>query len=229
MKNGLYFGPVLTFIVLSTTALFSQTKEPPYIEYFDCPDCEHFILKASDPEYPSMVGYGPHKYNGLMSVQVKVDETGKAVQANAVSGHTFFRFIVETAARDISFRPQKDGGQPIGFTLVVQYQVVSIQDGKILPKPRPIINGRAVSLPVPFYPESAKSSCASGFVDVNVDVDEFGNVEKAKAVRGDEPLWEAAEIAARKARFTDHGHAPRAKSVGKIRYNFPAPADCPVK
>lgn len=229
MKNRSYFVAFLTFIVLSSTALFSQTKEPPYIEYFDCPDCEHFILKASDPEYPPMVGYGPHKYNGLVSVQVKVDETGKAIQASAVSGHPFFRFIVEKAARDISFRPQKDGGKPIGFTLVVQYQVVSIQDGEILPKPKPIINGRAVSLPVPVYPDSAKSSCASGFVDVNVDVDEMGNVEKAKAVRGDERLWEAAEIAAKKARFTGHGHAPRAKSVGKIRYNFAVPNGCPVK
>jgi len=64
---------------------------------------------------------------------------------------------------------------------------------------------------------------------VNVDVDEMGNVEKAKAVRGDERLWEAAEIAARIARFTGHGHAPRAKSVGKIRYNFAVPNGCPVK
>lgn len=229
MKNRSSFGVLLVVVVLSTTVLFSQSKEPPYIEYFDCPDCEHYIVKATDPVYPSMVGYGPHKYNGLMSVQVKVDETGKAIQANALSGHPFFRSIVEKAARKISFRPQQAEGKSLGFTLVVQYQVISTSEGDILPRPRPIINGRAISLPKPDYPDSAKSSCASGFVDVNVDVDEMGNVEKAKAVRGNELLWEAAELAAKQARFTSHGQAPRAKSVGRIRYNFAVPNGCPVK
>jgi len=152
-RVGTNISAFFAVVVLSATVMFSQSKEPPYIEYFDCPDCEHYILKAPDPEYPSMVGYGPHKYNGLMSVQVKVDETGKAIQANAVSGHPFFRPVVEKAARDISLRPRLSDGQPVGFTIVVQYQVVSTQDGEIIPKPRPIINGRAVSLPVPVYPE----------------------------------------------------------------------------
>lgn len=219
------FAIVLSFNVM----LFSQTKKPPYIEFYDCPGCEHSLKKASDAVYPSMVGYGPHKYNGLFSVQVLVSEDGTVQKATAVSGHPFFRETVENAAKNVTFKPQLVNGKAATVTAIVQYQVVSTEKAEILPKPPPIINGMAISLPKPIYPDTAKSACANGFVDVQVNVDEFGNVEDAKAIRGDEQLWKAAVTAAMQARFTGHGHAPRAKSVGRVRYNFPIPDGCPVR
>lgn len=227
INNGFKFIVSFALVLLFNVILLSQTKEPPYIEFYDCPGCEHSIGKASDAVYPSMVGYGPHKYNGLISVQILINEEGTVQKATAVSGHPFFRGIVESAAKGITFNPRLINGKSVQYTAVVQYQVVSTNKGEILPKPPPIINGKAISLPKPIYPDTAKSACASGFVDVQVNVDEFGKVENAKAIRGDEKLWKAAETAAMEARFTSHGHAPRAKSIGRVRYNFPIPEGCP--
>ncbi len=87
-----------------------------------------------------------------------------------------------------------------------------------------VVNGKAISLPKPAYSEEAKAAGASGAVNVQVTIDEEGNVISAKAVSGNELLRPAAEAAAKGAKFSPtmlSGQPVKIKGV--IVYNF-APA-----
>jgi TonB family protein len=84
-----------------------------------------------------------------------------------------------------------------------------------------VLNGRAISLPLPAYPPIAKAANASGTVAVRVLIDEDGKVTDAQAVSGHALLRKAAEDAARTARFapTQLSGQP-VKVTGVITYNF---------
>jgi TonB family protein len=84
-----------------------------------------------------------------------------------------------------------------------------------------VLNAKAISLPKPVYPEEAKRLKASGRVTVRVVVDENGKVISAKATDGPVPLREAAEAAARQAKFeptTKDGVT--VKVTGVLTYDF---------
>lgn len=84
-----------------------------------------------------------------------------------------------------------------------------------------VANGHAVSLPKPVYPQTALAVRAGGPVNVQVTIDEQGNVISAKAVSGHVMLRRVSEEAAWKARFTPTllSHVP-VKVTGVIVYNF---------
>ncbi|HEX8250145.1 MAG TPA: energy transducer TonB, partial [Pyrinomonadaceae bacterium] len=84
-----------------------------------------------------------------------------------------------------------------------------------------MLNSRAVSLPKPAYPPTARQMNASGRVTVQVTIDEEGNVLSAKAINGHALLRNPAEAAARQSKFNPvrvGGQAVRA--TGVILYNF---------
>ena len=84
-----------------------------------------------------------------------------------------------------------------------------------------VLNGKATSLPKPPYPLAAKAVGASGAVNVQVTIDEQGNVISAKAVSGHPLLRDVAERAARSARFSPTYLSKVAVKVnGLIVYNF---------
>lgn len=94
------------------------------------------------------------------------------------------------------------------------------------PKPQPIksegvVNGKATYLPKPIYSAAAKAVNAQGKVDVQVTIDEAGNVISARAVNGHPMLKPTAEQAARNAKFsvTYLSRVP-VKVTGVIVYNF---------
>jgi TonB family protein len=98
-----------------------------------------------------------------------------------------------------------------------------------VPTPRPllkpvsggVLNGKAVTLPAPPYPEAAKRMRTSGTVGVEVVVDENGKVISAQALSGPAILRESAVQAALKARFsaTKLSGQP-VKVTGIINYRF---------
>jgi protein TonB len=109
--------------------------------------------------------------------------------------------------------------------------VVKTEDDLPPPKPvakapvRPIsggvLNGRAVSLPAPSYPEVAKRVRTTGVVSVEVVIDVSGRVISAKAVSGPEMLRDAAERAAMQAKFAPALLSGQpVKMTGTINYNF---------
>jgi TonB family protein len=104
-----------------------------------------------------------------------------------------------------------------------------------------VLNGKAISLPKPPYPEEAKKDGAEGPVSVTVTIDEEGNVIEAKAAaeykvagtvnENGEPemkpihptLREAAEGAAKAAKFSPTKLSGQpVKVTGTIVYNFVA-------
>ena len=87
-----------------------------------------------------------------------------------------------------------------------------------------VLNGRALSLPAPVYPEIARRSRTSGKVEVEVVVDENGKVISARAVSGPPTLREVAAEAASRARFSPTKLSGQpVKIVGRIDYNFTLP------
>lgn len=86
---------------------------------------------------------------------------------------------------------------------------------------RGVINGIAQDLPKPAYSAAARAVRAQGKVDVQVTIDESGRVISARAASGHPLLREAAEIAAKRARFspTTLSDVP-VKVTGVIVYNF---------
>jgi len=98
---------------------------------------------------------------------------------------------------------------------------------KPTPKPAPktisggVVNGKATSLPKPPYPAAARAVRASGAVSVQVLIDEDGRVVSANAVNGHPLLRQAAEQAARSARFSPTALSGQPVKVsGIITYNF---------
>lgn len=96
----------------------------------------------------------------------------------------------------------------------------------VAPTPnRPIslgpVNGKATYLPKPAYSEAAKAIRASGQVQVQVTIDETGNVTSATAVSGHPLLRGASVEAARISKFTPTllGGRP-VRVTGIIIYNF---------
>ncbi len=84
-----------------------------------------------------------------------------------------------------------------------------------------MLNGRAVSMPAPDYPEVARRMRASGLVTVEVIVDVTGRVISAKATGGHATLRQAAEQAALRARFSPTLLSGQPVKVsGLINYNF---------
>jgi protein TonB len=84
-----------------------------------------------------------------------------------------------------------------------------------------VLNGTAVSLPKPIYPDSARQMRASGVVTVEVIVDETGKIISARATSGHNMLRDAAVQAALKARFTPTKVSGQPVKVsGLITYNF---------
>ena len=96
------------------------------------------------------------------------------------------------------------------------------------PPPKPskpiskgVVNGSAINLPKPPYPAAARAVRASGAVNVQVLIDENGGVVSANAVSGHPLLRQAAEQAARGARFKPTLLSGQPVKVnGVIVYNF---------
>ena len=97
------------------------------------------------------------------------------------------------------------------------------------PAPRPILkpvsggvlNGTALALPPPVYPEAAKRMRTSGLVEVAVVLDESGKVVSATAMSGPITLRDAAVQAALRAKFSPTKLSGQPVKVsGVINYKF---------
>jgi len=118
-----------------------------------------------------------------------------------------------------------------GVGTVIAAPKVAIADEPPPPEPKVprapisggVLNGKALSLPKPPYPQIAKAAHASGTVVVQVLIDENGNVVSARAVSGHPLLQAVAVAAARGARFSPTKLSGQpVKVTGVIQYNFVA-------
>lgn len=89
-----------------------------------------------------------------------------------------------------------------------------------------VVNGKAQSLPKPSYPAAARAIQASGAVNIQVTIDESGNVISASAVSGHPLLRMEAEQAARNAKFAPTMLSGQpVKVTGVVVYNFSNPQE----
>lgn len=87
-----------------------------------------------------------------------------------------------------------------------------------------VLNGSALNLPAPLYPDAARRMHTSGIVEVEVVIDENGKVISAKAVSGPAIFRDNAVQAALRAKFTPSKLSGQpVKVTGKIVYNFRMP------
>ena len=109
---------------------------------------------------------------------------------------------------------------------------VVASDSEPPPAPKPllkpvsggVLNGKAISLPAPTYPDIARRMRQSGKVEVEVIVDENGKVISARATTGPTVLRDVAVDAALRARFTPTKLSGQpVKISGRIDYNFTLP------
>jgi len=107
--------------------------------------------------------------------------------------------------------------------------IVMIDEPPPSPGPKPILkpvsggvlNGTAISLPPPLYPDAAKRMRTQGVVSVDVILDEAGKVVSANASSGPQILREAAIQAALRARFSPTKLSGQPVKVsGVINYKF---------
>jgi TonB family protein len=88
-----------------------------------------------------------------------------------------------------------------------------------------VLRSAVVELPQPEYPQAAMLARVEGNVEVRVLVDEQGNVMSARAMSGSPLLIDAAETAARKARFSKARLSlDSARVYSVIKYTFTIPA-----
>ena len=84
-----------------------------------------------------------------------------------------------------------------------------------------VLNGKAIKLVQPPYPAIARAAHASGTVNVQVTIDEDGNVISASAVSGHPLLQASAVAAARASKFSPTIIGGQyVKVTGVIVYNF---------
>jgi TonB family protein len=111
----------------------------------------------------------------------------------------------------------------------LQVPVVQMESEPPPPAPRPILkpmsggvlNGTAISLPSPTYPDAARRLRMGGLVSVEVVVDETGKVISAVATSGPAMLREVAVQAAMRARFSPTKLSGQPVKVsGVINYKF---------
>lgn len=111
----------------------------------------------------------------------------------------------------------------------VSAPIVNLASEPPPPAPRPILrpvsggvlNGTAISLPSPSYPETARRMRMAGLVSVEVVVDETGKVISAVATGGPAILRDAAVQAAQRARFSPTKLSGQPVKVsGTINYKF---------
>jgi protein TonB len=126
---------------------------------------------------------------------------------------------VPSAAVPVSNSAAESGGPVVKSE--AEAPAAPVRTGPLKPISGGILNGKAVSLPAPVYPEMAKKARSFGLVEVEVVIDITGKVISAKAVKGPALLQQSAEQAAKLARFTPtllSGQPVRI--TGVITYNF---------
>ena len=178
--------------------------------------------KLPKPEYPASLREAG--VEGTVVVNIVIDENGSVTSAVAelndqrvrktpdgnVSEPTLIdpqlRDSAEAAAREAKFEPTRLGGEPVIVKGKIVYSFVAKPEAAPTVESRTIsggvLNGKALSLPLPKYPAAAMAVNASGSVSIQVAIDEEGNVVAATAVSGHPLLRSAAEAAAMEAKFS---------------------------
>lgn len=197
-------------------------------------------ISLPKPEYPDKARKA--NVGGIVTVQVVIDEEGNVISANAIAGNKttykidgketiveseeseemqFLYEAAENAAKQAKFSPTHLSGTPVKVKGIIVYNFVADKDKDIDAVNGGILNGKALNLPLPEYPETAKKANVSGAVTVRIVIDEEGNVISARAISGHPLLRQSAVNAAKEAKFSPTRlNGESVKVSGLLVYNF---------
>jgi TonB family protein len=238
MKFRIYAG---VGILMGLGVLGLQAQEPAKERTINGGVLNGKATSLPKPEYPSHLreqGKG-----GVVSVEVVIDESGLVVSAigsPAIKVRAGAEGMMaekedidptlveaaENAARQAQFAPTMLSGVPVRIMGTITYNFVprgkAADDGSKAVSGG-VLNGKAISLPLPKYPPAARAVKAEGAVNVMVKINEAGEVLEAQAVSGHPLLRAAAVNAALEAKFNStllDGQPVRVSGV--LVYNFVA-------
>jgi TonB family protein len=190
------------------------------------------VISMPMPKHP----FGNFKgaKHSQVGVEVKIDlKTGNVIEAKGAYGFPVFKKYAEDAALQAKFDFTKNTMLAKFGTGILWYKVddfikleeSSFSDKKTIDKSQTysfcVVNGKAINLPKPEFPQIAKAIKAAGDVQVQVVIDKKGNVIKAKAVSGHPFLRANAIKAALKSTFEPVKLSGKPiKVTGVIVYKF---------
>lgn len=175
----------------------------------------------------------------------KPGNNGERVEEEQPAADIILRDAAERAAWNARFSPTMLNGVPVKVTGTIVYNFVASKgdneeavsatgarsnaaatESGTKAISGGVLNSKAMMLPTPVYPPAAKAVKAEGAVNVQVTLDEEGNVISATAVSG-HPLLRAASVkAAREAKFAPVLLSGQpVKVTGVLVYNFVAPTE----
>jgi TonB family protein len=166
----------------------------------------------------------------------KASKEGESVADEQPVADILLRDAAERAAWNAKFSPTRLNGVGVRVSGTIVYNFVAGKGDDAVseeavstsgsgPVAGGVLNSKAVTLPKPLYPAAARAVRAEGAVNVQVTVDEAGNVIAATAVSG-HPLLRAASVnAAREAKFSPTMLSGQpVRFTGVVVYNFVAPS-----
>ena len=188
------------------------------------------MAKMLQPAQPASNNAASPPANGAGDSGLKSQPGGESLASNKPAETARVVGSVPSAAAidrsKLTITPTADPGNAIATKRSV---IEAGGEPPVNPAPKPllkpvsggVLNGSAINLPSPVYPDVARRMRASGVVVVEVVIDENGKVISARAVSGNNHLREVAVQAAYRARFspTKLSGLP-VKVAGSINYNF---------
>jgi TonB family protein len=151
---------------------------------------------------------------------IKDEATSSGVDPKVKNGEIKDEATVAAAQRDDKALKNSHTGTTVAAPSGSSNKAIPIQY-----VPEEVLRSAVVELPRPEYPQAAMLARVEGNVEVRVLVDEQGNVMSARAMSGSPLLIDAAEAAARKARFSKAKLSlDSARVYSVIKYTFTIPA-----
>lgn len=187
--------------------------------------------------------------DGTLSVDITVDKSGDVKKADIIAGPAWpcrsepkkeladVRRAVKENLMAAKFSPTIKGGKPESTDLQLKFKIGEAYQEELRKREREealrngtvppgfvkggVLNGRALRLPKPGYPATARPTRIGGTVSVEIVIDEQGDVIRAGAISGPLVLQESARTAACGAKFGPtqlNGNPVRV--TGVVTYNF---------
>jgi TonB family protein len=186
------------------------------------------MMKMAQPPAPAS---SPSVAPNNASVAKTEDKNLAAVSKTSATAESKSRALPSMPARKMMIVDSSAASQLVtSRTYPVEAPAVRLDsEPPAPPAPRPllkpisggVLNGTALSLPAPHYPDNARRMRMSGVVVVEVVVDETGKVISAKATSGPSALRGVAVQAALRAQFSPTKLSGQPVKVsGAINYKF---------
>lgn len=179
----------------------------------ELPSRQKLIASIDQPqEVPTEISTTPNKFRSIPLGRFNLNPSAPESDGYGPTGPGRNNEEGSSATEAVAVDPVKVSEPP---------PIIKTEPRKPVTKSKGVINGEALALPRPNYPSIALQINLTGSVNVQVLIDEAGNVVSAKAVDG-HPFFKAeAERAARKAKFkpTLLSDVP-VKVTGVIVYRF---------